>query len=207
MVGDFGVLILHDHRAADGGVGKNHPGLAVRAVDGDESAVQPVGGDLDANLHVRSHGEQLAVGGRAATMLTADNADLHAKLTAAILADNASKTAHTALNHSIAGTKKNARLLAQRIKKSTAYTEEDGKKLNIIGAEDSTDMTQEQPTLYATAKGAGVVEIDFNKIDAEGVHIYGQRDGESAFTLLASETHAAYLDNRPLLAAGKPETR
>ena len=32
---------------------------------------------------------------------------------------------------------------------------------------------------YATAKSAGVVEIDFNKIDAEGVHIYGMRDGET----------------------------
>ena len=27
------------------------------------------------------------------------------------------------------------------------------------------------------------------------------------FTLLASETHSPYVDNRPLLAAGKPETR
>src|SRR5580698_1595603 len=62
------------------------------------------------------------------TMLAADNTDLHAKLTAAILADNASKTAHAALNHSIATSKTNARLLAGRIKKSTAYTEEDGKK-------------------------------------------------------------------------------
>ena len=142
-----------------------------------------------------------------ATMLTADNADLHTKLTAAILADNASVAAHADLNKAIASSKKNARLLAQRIKKSTAYTEVIGKQLNIIGAEDSTDMTQEQPTLTATVKAAGVVEIDFNKIDAEGVHIYGQRDGETAFTLLASETHAAYIDNRPLLVAGKPETR
>jgi hypothetical protein len=140
-------------------------------------------------------------------MLTTDNADLHTKLTAAILADNASRTAHMALNHSIAGSKKNARLLAGRIKKSTAYTEEDGKKLNIIGAEDSTDMTQEQPTLNVIIRANGVVEIDFNKIDAEGVHIYGQRDGETVFTLLASATHARYIDNRPLLVAAKPETR
>ena len=68
-------------------------------------------------------------------------------------------------------------------------------------------MTQEQPTLYATVKAGGVVEIDFNKMDAEGVHIYGMRDGETVFSFLASETHAAYVDNRPLLAAGKPETR
>ncbi len=142
-----------------------------------------------------------------ATMLTADNATLHAKLTAATLADNASKAAHADLNNAIAASKTNARLLAQRIKKSTAYTDVIGKQLNIIGAEDSTDMTQEQPTLYASVKAGGVVEIDFNKMDAEGVHIYGMRDGETVFSFLASETHAAYVDNRPLLAAGKPETR
>ena len=33
------------------------------------------------------------------------------------------------------------------------------------------------------------------------------RDGEAGFTLLASETHSPYVDNRPLLTAGKPETR
>ena len=142
-----------------------------------------------------------------ATMLTADNATLHTKLTAATLADNASKAAHADLNKAIASSKTNARLLAQRIKTSTAYTEVVGKQLNIIGAEDSTDMTQEQPTLFANVKAGGVVEIDFNKMDAEGVHIYGMRDGETVFSYLASETHAAYVDNRPLLAAGKPETR
>lgn len=142
-----------------------------------------------------------------ATMLTADNATLHAKLTAATLADNASKAAHADLNNAIAASKTNARLLAQRIKKSTAYTDVIGKQLNIIGAEDTTDMTQEQPTLFATVKAGGVVEIDFNKMDAEGVHIYELRDGETVFSYLASETHASYIDNRPLLAAGKPETR
>jgi hypothetical protein len=91
-----------------------------------------------------------------ATMLTADNATLHAKLTAATLADNASKAAHADLNNAIAASKTNARLLAQRIKKSTAYTEVVGKQLNIIGAEDSTDMTQESPTLFANVKPVGV---------------------------------------------------
>jgi hypothetical protein len=142
-----------------------------------------------------------------ATMLTADNATLHAKLTAATLAERASIAAHADLNNTIAATKTNARLLAGRIKKSTTYTEVVGQQLNIIGAEDSTDMTQESPTLFANVKAAGVVELDFNKKDAEGVHIYGLRDGETVFSYLASETHAAYVDNRPLLAAGKPETR
>jgi hypothetical protein len=141
------------------------------------------------------------------TMLTADNAALHAKMIAATNADNASKAAHTDLNNTIAGSQANARKLAQRIKKSTGYTTVIGNTLQLEGAEDSTDMTQEQPVLDAEAQSAGVVAIGFNKLDAEGVHIYSQRDGDAGFALLASETHSPYVDNRPLLAAGKPETR
>jgi hypothetical protein len=141
------------------------------------------------------------------TMLAADNAALHAKITTASAADNASKAAHADLNNTIAGSQKNARALAQRIKKSTGYSTVIGDTLQLEGAEDSTDMTQEQPTLDTTAQSAGVVQVGFNKMDAEGVHIYGMRDGDAGFTLLASETHSPYTDNRPLLTAGKPETR
>ena len=111
------------------------------------------------------------------------------------------------MNNAIAGSQANARKLAQRIKKSTGYTTVIGNTLQLEGAEDSTDMTQEQPVLDAEAQPAEVVAIGFNKLDAEGVHIYSQRDGDAGFTLLASETHSPYVDNRPLLAAGKPETR
>jgi len=155
-------------------------------------------------------GVSLTTPGASATdlaMLTADNADLHAKMTAATTADNASKAAHTALNTSIGNSQKNARALAQRIKKSTAYTQTLGNTLGIEGPQDSVDMTLQKPTLDATPGLGGVVEIGFNKMDAEGVHLYGMRDGDAGFTLLASETHSPYVDNRPLLAAGKPETR
>ena len=67
-------------------------------------------------------------------------------------------------------------------------------------------MNQARPTT-ASIKSDDVVEIGFNKIGAEGVHIYGMRDGGAGFAPLASETHSPYVDNRPLLTAGKPETR
>jgi hypothetical protein len=140
-------------------------------------------------------------------MLATDNTALHAKMTTATTADNAGKAAHMDLNLSIAGSQKNARALAQRIKKSLTYTTMIGDQLGIEGPEDSVDMTQQKPTLDASPKLGGVVEIGFNKMDAEGVHIYGMRDGEAGFTLLASETHSPYVDNRPLLTAGKPEVR
>ena len=116
-------------------------------------------------------------------------------------------TAHNALNVSIGNSQKNARALAQRIKKSTTYTTAIGNTLGIEGAEDSVDMSQQKPTLDAMPDIGGVVEIGFNKMDAEGVHIYGMRDGDAGFTLLASETHSPYVDNRPLLMASKPEVR
>lgn len=141
------------------------------------------------------------------TMLTTDNAALHDKATAAGLADNAAKAAHADLNQAIATSQANARQLARRIKTSADYTTVLGDQLQLVGPEDSIDMTQQKPTLNTVAKAAGVVEVDFNKMNAEGVHIYSQRDGDAGFTLLASETHAVYVDNRPLLAAGKPETR
>ena len=79
------------------------------------------------------------------TMLAADNTDLHVKTDAATKAENAAKAAHADLNAAIATSKTNARLLAQRIKTSTTYTPPVGDLLGIIGAEDSTDMTQEKP--------------------------------------------------------------
>ena len=141
------------------------------------------------------------------TQIAADNADLHAKMTAATTADNAGKAAHTDLNGSIANSQDNARALAKRIKVSAAYTPSLGEKLQIEGVEDSVDMTQQAPTLAVNEKSGGVVEVGFNKMSAEGVHLYSQRDGDAGFAFLASETHSAYVDNRPLTTAGKPETR
>ncbi len=141
------------------------------------------------------------------TMLAADNTAIHAKMTAAALADAASKAAHTELNAVISTSQENVRKLARRIKNSATYTPAIGAQLSIEGADDSQDMTQQAPTLDTTAKSGGIVEVDFNKLGAEGVHIYSQRDGDAAFSFLASETHTPYVDTRPLLTAGKPEIR
>jgi|APCry1669191812_1035378.scaffolds.fasta_scaffold16325_1 hypothetical protein len=141
------------------------------------------------------------------TMLAADNAKLHAKKDAVIPADNASTVAHQELNGAIATSKSNAAKLAQRIKKSIGYTDALGAKLNLVGPEDCTDMNQAQPTLQVNAKLGGMVAVSFDKQDAEGVHLYEMREGETVFTYLASETHSPYYDTRPLLVPGKTEQR
>lgn len=141
------------------------------------------------------------------TMVAADNADLHAKMDAATKADNAGKAAHKDLNGSKGKSQANARALAQRIKKSTGYTPSLGDIMQLEGVEDSVDMTQQAPVLNPNVKANGVVEVAFNKMSAEGVHIYSQRDGDAGLGYLSSETHSPYVDNRPLAVAGKPETR
>ena len=144
-----------------------------------------------------------------ATMLTADNAALHAKMQATTTADTGSKAAHADLNTTIATSQGHARALAQRIKKSTGYTPVIGDQLQLEGAEDSVDVTQKKQAVTTNAKLGGVVEVGFDKLGGlvEGVHIFSQRAGDAGFGYLASETHSPYIDNRPLLVAGKPETR
>ena len=58
-----------------------------------------------------------------------------------------------------------------------------------------------------TAKGGGKVEIAFNKSTSEGVNIYCRSDGDPGPVFLARDTVSPYVDNRPLLVAGKPEVR
>lgn len=140
-------------------------------------------------------------------MLDADNSDVHAKMTDATAADRASAGAHAALRQSLANSERNARALVQRIKKSTGYTTTLGDSLNIEGPEKSSDMSQKASVLRIKVKAHGVVEVGFSKEGAEGVHIYEDRVGGPVMNYLASETHSPYVDNRPLLVAGKPEMR
>jgi hypothetical protein len=141
------------------------------------------------------------------TAVAANNTDLHAKQTAASAAEHAAKAAHAAFDAAIAASKDQARTMIKNIKNNPGYTVESGNTLNIEGAEDTTDMSQQQPSLIANARSNGVVEIVFNKMLAEGVHIQSMREGDAGFTFLSSETHSPYVDNRPLAEAGKPETR
>ena len=170
---------------------------------------QPQGAYLKWHDNVKAGVTATTPGATAAdvTMLAADNAALHLKTAAVTNAAAASLAAHKDLNLTMANSKANARKLAKRIKDSPAYTEVIGTQLQIIGSEDTTDMAVAQPTLDIVTKAAGVVEVGFYKLLAEGVHVYSQRDGEAGFSLLASETHSPYVDNRALLVPGKPENR
>jgi hypothetical protein len=165
--------------------------------------------DWHDNLHTNVTAATPGADAADVTMLTADNADLHAKMLAAKNADTAARAAHAALNVTVKTTKTNASSLAGRITNNSGFTPTLAATLQLIGEENTVDPTVQQPYLKLTPKMNGMVEIGFDKMSGlfEGVHLYCLLEGQTAYTLLASETHSPYIDNRPLLVAGKPETR
>ena len=60
---------------------------------------------------------------------------------------------------------------------------------------------------HSATRDGGAVGIDFNFANSEGVKIHSRRNGDADFKFLARDTVPPYVDNRPLLAAGKPEPR
>ncbi len=141
------------------------------------------------------------------TDLNTRNADLHDKYTQLQTAQNNAKAATNAYNAAEAASRNADRVLVQRMKLSPNYTEAIGQELGIIGAQDTTDLSTGKPTLTATALPGGDAEVQFNKSISQGVDVYAKRDGDADFVFLARDTQSPYLDNRPLLQAGKPELR
>lgn len=142
-----------------------------------------------------------------ATQVNTDNTDIHAKITSVNSTAAIAKQAVADKNTSRANVEKHARALTKRIKANPAYTVAYGDLLGIVGPEDTTNLATSKPTLAGTAQTGGVVQLAFDKSVSEGVNIYGWRGAEADFTFLARDTVSPYVDNRPLLAVGKPELR
>jgi hypothetical protein len=102
------------------------------------------------------------------------------------------------------------RYLAQRIKGLKTYTVAIGQALGLEGisaVSNAVIAVTAQPVARGRALVSGGAEIGSTKADAEAVDVYGKRDGDAAPIQLARVMHMPYIDARPLLAAGKPETR
>jgi hypothetical protein len=102
------------------------------------------------------------------------------------------------------------RALAQRIKGMHTYTPAIGQALDIEGpaaVAPAAIAGTAQPVARGRALVSGGAEIGSTKADAEAVDIFSQRDGDAAPVHLARVMHLPYVDARPLLVAGKPETR
>ncbi|MBC7821454.1 MAG: hypothetical protein IAG10_31590 [Planctomycetaceae bacterium] len=98
------------------------------------------------------------------------------------------------------------RARANRSKNAPAYTTTMGELLGILGPENTTDLTNEKPTLQASSINPGSATIGFNKSISGGIRLESKRGAETAFSFLAIDTSSPYVDNRANAAPG-PETR
>jgi hypothetical protein len=79
--------------------------------------------------------------------------------------------------------------------------------MNADARSSGVDAVRKFSGEYPATRDGGVVEIDFNLANSEGVNIYSRRDGDADFKFLARDTVPPYGHNRPMLVAGKPELR
>jgi hypothetical protein len=141
------------------------------------------------------------------TAVTADNTTLHTKVATMNNAVAVASQATADKTVTRTNVEKNVRALTRRIKASPAYTVAIGNQLGVEGAQDTTDLSAAKPDLSGKDQTGGTVELQFTKSVSDGVNIYGKRDNDADFVFLARDTSAPYVDNRPLLVAGKPELR
>jgi len=136
-----------------------------------------------------------------------ENQELHSKVSAANIAAAAAHHATAEKQAHRNQFENKVRALARRIKAHPSYTEALGSLLGIVGAEINTDLSDAKPVLKAIDQTGGNVVLSFQKSKSDGINIYAQRENESEFVFLARDTQTRYIDNRPLLVAGKPELR
>ncbi len=91
-------------------------------------------------------------------------------------------------------------------KHARALAEEEGTGANRGNGEGKENLRSLCFLLFKSGPSS-VVELVFDKSISDGVNIYAKRDGDADFVFLARDTASPYVDNRPLLVAGKPELR
>ena len=98
--------------------------------------------------------------------------------------------------------------IVKKIKSSSEYTTDIGKALGIIGSEMQAKSATD--TLKPTLTGkivAGDLQIKYIRGLNNGIRLESKRGAETEFVLLDKINKTVYLDKRPNLVAGKPETR
>jgi len=97
--------------------------------------------------------------------------------------------------------------LVASIKTNSAYTEQMGIDMKIIGTDIVINWLTAQPTKVKVQSSAGVVHGSFLKGQASGGRIECKRATETVFTTLTNVSGAKFIDDRPNLVAGQAETR
>ena len=97
-----------------------------------------------------------------------------------------------------------SRGIAQKMKKSSDYTEQVGEDFNIIGEEKTFNRDTFKTTLKLTKITEGV-RIEFVKSETEGVHIYRRVKGQENFEFIAYDLHSPYIDTKDIVSPMKIE--
>lgn len=121
-------------------------------------------------------------------------------------AQTTAKTAKAAKETAVATGEKKLRQYIRKMKTHSAYTDEKGSSLQIIGEDSAIDYSTYKPTITATVM-PGRVRIDFAKDGLDGINIYVRLKGQATWQKLAYDSYSPYEDNRPLTTAGTPEHR
>ena len=89
------------------------------------------------------------------------------------------------------------RELVTQIKANSAYTENIGEDLGIVGDEQTVDINKLKPTLTSEIV-TGHPVIKWTKGHAEALDIYVDRGDGAGFVFLATDSHPDYTDTSPL---------
>ncbi|HJQ31464.1 MAG TPA: hypothetical protein VJ866_04780 [Pyrinomonadaceae bacterium] len=98
------------------------------------------------------------------------------------------------------------RQLIARIKAAPGYTEAIGADLGIVGP-DTSPSAPDKPTGKAIPLDGSRVRIEFNKAGFDGVQVESRYAGETVWQRLGTDNFSPYVDERPPVAADKPEVR
>ena len=93
-----------------------------------------------------------------------------------------------------------ATALVARIKTAPGYTDAIGQALQIIGADQTVDLTTVKPVITADLE-AGQVDIGWTKQGLDGIEIWVDRG--TGFAFLAVDTVPGYTDTQAMPAAGQ----
>lgn len=91
-------------------------------------------------------------------------------------------------------------------KVASGFTSEAGAALKIVSSQKDFNADGWKCE-FKVRIVAGEIRIDWKKKGVQGVHIYSRLAGQSAWTLLATDTSSPYIDGRELASPGVPETR
>ena len=98
--------------------------------------------------------------------------------------------------------------IAKKIKLSSAYTDDIGRALGIIGAEaEARSAEDDVMPILAGKVVAGNAQIKYTRGTNDGIRLESRRGTETSFTLLDKINKTSYSDTRPNLVAGQPEKR